>query len=260
MSAQDRPALLTDRFELRGEPLDRLDLDEPLAHQIASQVAEAVFGRARTMQASILDQAGLANSIVVRDPDGWSELLVRYFPYSLQGQPGGWRDAIGGVFEFERAAWHRWDRRIAEGRSTGRLHEVAHLRSPWEADRVPCCPTLRIEGQEVPSLVRRYLPWPSVRDAMRSDDRVVELLHLLYAEVLPQVIPEAIQVPVAQAARWLLADDPRLSRDHLLTDGTLIVPTRWRSLCASPTRITLGDFQLDPQANRAPVGSLDRPR
>lgn len=239
-----RPRLLTTPFELRGEPLERLDLDEPLAWQIASQVAVAVFGRERSLEATILDRSGLANSIVVRDPDGWCELLVRYFPYPLRDQADGWREAISGVFEFERVHWAAWDRRITERRSGARLDEVLHFRSAWEADRVPCCPVLRIEGEEVPSLVRRYLPWSSVRDAMLEDHRIAELVHELYADVLPHVLPRSMQVPVERALEWLRADDPRLSSDHLLTDGKLIVPTRWRSLCESTTRITLGDFQL----------------
>lgn len=238
-----QPTLLTRKVQLDGEPLPRLVLDEPLAAQIAPQVALAVFGRERRLETTILDRSGLANSIVVRDPDGWSELLVRYFPYPLRDEGSGWKKMITEVFEFEREHWSRWDQAIAARRSGGRLEEVAHFRPPWEADRIPCCPTLRIAGEEVPSLVRRYLPWPTVRNAMLSEERVVEMVQAFYAEVLPEVLPRSLQVPIDRALGWLRADNPRLSRDHLLTDGNLVVPTRWRSLCESERQVTLDRFQ-----------------
>jgi len=235
--------LLSTRPALDGDPLERLVLDEALARKIASQVAVAVFGGEREMEATILDRSGLANSIVVRDPLGWSELLVRYFPYPLSEGAGEWRQVISEVFEFECEHWSRWDRAIA-GLSVGeRLQEIVHYRSPWEADRIPCCPILEIEGQRVPSLVRRYLPWPSVRAASLGEERTAALLARFFHETLPLVLPAKMQVSMDQAFGWLRADDPRLSRDHLLTDGHHVVPTRWRSLCKAARRVTLGDFQ-----------------
>lgn len=237
------PRLLTTPFELQGAPLRRIDLDEALAGLIADQVGRTLLAGRKGLVASVLDRGGLASSILVRDPDSWCDLLVRFFPYPISGPAGDWRKVVEELFDFEREHWERWDAEVAPSASDARILDVPHLRSPWELGRIPARFSLEIGGQEVPALARRYLPWPSVRDAMLGMDRIEESVRAFHATVLPRVISSQLLVPVDQVLRWIRQDDPHLSRDHLLTDGTQVVPTRWRTLCQGVRQVTLADFE-----------------
>ena len=213
-----------------GTPIPRLALTGELAQELADQTAIQLFGERRRLTARVLEQAGMFNSLHLRDADGWTEFVLRFFPYSTQATSPEWTRFATEVLEFESGRWSLWEHNVASEAGGGQPQRMVFGAGPWERKTLPRVVTLALRNVTVPALVRRYLPWPSLREAALHPEQIRPLILAFYGADLPRVIPKGRELPVDEAFRLIAEDHPSLGPQHLLTNGTRMVPTRWRSL------------------------------
>jgi hypothetical protein len=187
------------------------------------------------------DGGGFTIAFRISHPDVWQPLVFCYFPYI----DTEWTTVAADIFRFEAACWLEWTQRMetpAEADSIARS-DTAAVWAGLERDRIAGVrgslisfrtATIEMpdgENATVPMLVRPYIPWATLRqislDPARERAARQRLKDVLAGNAaatlsLPELraIPEFIDHPSATA---------RLSKEHLLSNGTHIVPTRWRS-------------------------------
>ncbi len=230
------------RLSTEGEPIPRLTISQARADELAVQTSREVFGEERRLQAHVLEQQGLFSSLHLRDNRGWTELVVRFFPYGLDASMEAWGRFSMELLEFEEHCWKAWEQSVAQESSGGPVRQMVFGAGPWERKTLPRTLRLNIGGHEVPALARRFIPWPSLREAALPRDRVDRLIRSFYEVDLGRVIPTNNQLDPIEAADFIYQTDGPIGPEHVLTNGFRLVPTRWRSFTIKGHRVNLEDF------------------
>jgi hypothetical protein len=227
------------RLTKAGPPIPRLVVTPEIAEELAKQVSVHLFGDRRRLRPQVLEQSGLFNSLHLRDDQGWTEFVLRFFPYSVHAASPAWGKFARQLLEFESGRWKTWETNVASEAGGGQLKRLVFSAGPWEQSTLPRVLSLHLQHATVPGLVRRYLPWPSLRDAALRPEQIRTLIQSFYATDLHRVIPKGRELPVDDAYRLIAENHPSLGPQHLLTNGYRMVPTRWRSFWIRGPEINL---------------------
>lgn len=203
---------------------------------------------------------GFFTAAIAAVPGEWQRLAIAVFPY----EDVSWQRLASTVLEFEARSWERW-RTLQERLTANSDGACAPMWWSREQSLRPAVRNVSItldDGRtvQIPSLVRPYIPYPTLRDSPLAPARVTaaigDLQRIAEWIVSEEEITAFLQrraspsAPLRAARRWWqrllwwrhgspgpfviprLADaaaDDAMTADQLMTDGRQLIPTRWRA-------------------------------